>query len=193
MQQQKATLTDKVSTQSAGMPRLFVAAEVPDEIKILLNEKLRQYTTYIKRLVNQNNWPMTFLYIGRVNDFESHQEVLGRDLSQAFLPTITLTHLGRGCQPDQLWVYAKPTALLQTIKQQLLQRVEGQIPNVSQTNQPEMFVPHIKLADLRDRSISKFVADSPLLVTWPVKKLFLFNSTVYLGETKYDIKGTIDL
>ena len=136
---------------------------------------------------------MTFLYIGMVNDFESHQEVLSSRLSQAFLPTITLTHLGHGCQPDQLWVYAKPTTLLQTIKQQLLGRVGGQVSNFSQTNQPGIFVPHIKLAELRDRSISKFVADCPLLVTWPVKKLFLYNSRVYLGETKYDVKGTINL
>lgn len=193
MQQQKATPLEQTRAESYDVTRLFIAAEIPDEIAIRLNEKLKQYTPYVKRLVNQENWHMTFLYVGMVNDYTRHQEVLSNRLSQAFLPTITLTYLGRGYQPDQLWVYAKPTALLQTIRQQLLARVKEELPSFAETNQTESFVPHIKLADLRDRSISKFVADSPLLATWPVKKLFLYHSRVYLGETKYDKQGTINL
>lgn len=193
MQQQKATPAEQMRAEPHDVIRLFIAAEIPDEIAIRLNEKLKQYTPYVKRLVNQENWHMTFLYVGMVNDFTRHRETLSNRLSQAFLPTITLTHLGRGCQPDQLWVYAKPTALLQTIRQQLLARVKEELPSFTETNEWAYFVPHIKLADLRDRSISKFVADSPLLVTWPVKKLFLYHSRVYLGETKYDNRGTINL
>ena len=193
MRTQKATLTQQGRVDLTRETRLFIAAEIPEEINGLLSEKLRQYAPYIRRAMKMENWHLTFLFVGMINNFPNYAGALTQDLPQAFLPTITLTHVGRGYQAGQLWAFAKPTALLHAIKQALWERVAGQLPELSLLNEHDDFVPHIKLAELRDRSVSKFVADCPLLATWPIKQLFLYSSTVYLGEQKYEVFGTIKL
>jgi len=193
MHTQKATRIKQKGSREQGTTRLFIAAEIPGEIKEQLSIRIRQYATYISRAITPENWHMTFLFIGMVDGLPNPPEALVQELPQAFFPTITLTHIGRGQAPGQLWAYAKPTAWLKTIRQQLQERVVTTLPDWRSKKQPENFIPHIKLADLRERSVSKFVADSPCLVTWPVKQLFLYNSKVYWGERKYDAVGKIVL
>lgn len=159
MPPQNATGIDKVNRSRIAAVRLFIAAEVPEEAKQKLGDRLKMFQEYVRYMVPVENCHVTFLFLGAASD----------------------------------WAFAKLTALLETIKQQLIDRTERCYPGFIKSNHQADFAPHIKLANLRDRSVSALLADSPLIISWPIKRLILFRSKVYFGEPKYEAIGTTSL
>src|SRR5688572_1046036 len=109
----------KVQTRA----RLFLALPVPLRIQHLLEKVLTQYAPYLERTIPSSNWHITLMFLGEIENYEEHVSAILQPLSQGFLTTISLTHVGVGQAPNQLWAYANPTTLLVNVRTALLHRL----------------------------------------------------------------------
>lgn len=176
--------TTKLST------RIFIGASIPSQVAQYLKNNLEGYTKFTKKMIPEENWHITFLFIGPVEDEQKLTKTVDKTMSQAFLPTISLTHIGRGLQKQQLWAYAKPTSLLTNIRKELTASVNT-LTNISSRHND--FVPHIKLANLRPSPYDKLLADKPLSAVWQIKELCVYRSELSAVGANYTIIEKIKL
>jgi len=173
--------------------RLFIGAQVPDEGKSLIKEKLQGYTRYTKKILPEESWHVTFIFIGEVESYQQYLEAMLEPLAQTYLPTISLTHIGRGRQKGQLWAYGRSTKLLEGLREQLKSRLDKLRVGYAGDMGNEEFVPHIRLADLREGSFNNLLPDVPLAVVWQIKEINIYRSELTYKGASYAIEGKIKL
>lgn len=172
--------------------RMFIGLEVPANVRTQIREHLKDYTRHTKKLVPEENWHITILFVGEVLEYKQYLEPLEEVMPQTFLPTLSLTHIGKGLQPQQLWAFAKNTTLLGKLQKQLIDRLNSLHIGL-ESNVNSSFTPHIKLGDLRTGSANGLIADLPMLAAWRVEKLNIYRSDLSHSGANYSVIGHINL
>jgi len=137
--------------------RLFIAIELPGEIKGLLARK--QIAIPGTRWVPPEQLHLTMAFLGEVD--EATCALLSGKLGQIASPGFTLHFSGSGCFPDRrrprvLWAGLSPNPLLTALADQVNQTVSS--CGIVQEERP--FSPHITLARCREpaaREVSAFL------------------------------------
>jgi len=172
------------------LTKMFIGIEIPDDVREQIRIQLEGYTKYTKKLVEEENWHVKMLSIGEIEGHDQFIESLSAEMPQSFLSTLSLTHIGKGPQRQQLWAFVNPTPLLDTLQKQLIGRLDSL--NIKPT-QDTNFIPHIKLADLRVGSSNNLLADIPMPAIWPIKKLSIYRSDLSHRQESYTVMGHINL
>lgn len=131
------------------MYRLFVAVDLPQEIKEMLIRLTREFTIPGARWVGMEQLHLTLRFIGDADEgrFLAIRDALSRVNAPAFL-----LHLeGIGCFPPRgaprvLWIGLSPSSPLARLQAEVEEAV--QLAGIPPENRP--FSPHITLARLRD-------------------------------------------
>ncbi len=176
----------------AGRARLFLAIPLPSRIQTILQETLKHYTPYVERVTPQQNWHITLIFLGDVDNYQQLTGGLAQPLTQTFLPTISLTHVGVGCVPTQLWAYANPSPVLANLHAAVADRVHSLNLTIPEHTRKKGFVPHIKLARLSNKS-GIGIADYPLAKTFVAKDIHVYRSELSSAGAQYTVEGTISL
>lgn len=154
-----------------GLVRAFVAIPVPLLIRAALLAALKDYQHVLDRQRSPDQWHITLAFLGEVEreQFETWR-ALDDPLVQSFVPTFTLTHIGQGRVPDQLWAYLHPTPLLMQLQESLQTRFGVPAESI------RPFVPHITLGNLRNENSTFGPPDHPLPLSFVVPQATLYES-----------------
>jgi 2'-5' RNA ligase len=114
-------------------------------------------------------------------------------LPQTFVPTVQLTHVGRGLQRSQLWAYADNSALLNNIRSQLLPRLAALRFPIPEKTKNDNFVPHIHVANLFNMAGGIGLADYPIPASFMIREIQIIRSEKSSGGTVHHVAGTIPL
>lgn len=158
--------------------RVFIALSVPEQVKVTVSDKLRAIGSAIDQVIPPENWHLTIAWLGETTTIEQHVQRLSVNLPQTFLPTVRLTHLGRGRVKNQLWAYAENSMVLQNIHNEIVARVVALGLPLPDATRERPFIPHIRVADLVVPSIREVgVPDYPLTTSFS-----FFSLSVYLSR-----------
>lgn len=170
--------------------RMFIGLPVPEQARTSLTEVARgRYGEYFEHLVPEENWHMTLFWFGNVRNPSQYMGRLEQPMARAFVPTVTLTHIGRGENRDQLWAYGLPTKGLVDLRAAIKMRL-----NKIRFPQPvdkKQFAPHIRLANMYPTIRSLGMADTPVRETYAIREAYLYSSEIRHGGSKYTIEATI--
>jgi len=158
--------------------RLFIAVELPGEVKEILGEFRSKISG--ARWVAKDQMHLTLAFLGDVD--EGTAEMLGESLSQIESPRFTLRFEGMGCFPDSrrprvLWVGLAPEPRLVA----LASLVRPAVLSCGIPQEDRSFSPHITLARFRQpvgREVAAFL-DRHRQVQFPpvpVHEFILFQS-----------------
>lgn len=172
--------------------RLFLGLPVPasarEKIKAIAGPPYKQY---FENFVPDENWHLTLFFFGEVKNPSQYFGYLKLPLPQAFTPTVSLTHIGRGKQRDQLWAFAQPTTSLLALRQALGARLQKvHFPRAVNRN---IFVPHIRLANFFPIVSGMGLADTAAGVAYAVQEAYLYKSEPTPQGSKYTILAAIKL
>lgn len=171
--------------------RLFVGLAVPSAPAMKLREAAEQHFGKHMKLILPEQWHLTLFFFG---DVKNHAQYLGRlkqPLPQAFVPTVSITHIGRGEARDQLWAYAQPTSGLLALRQAINQRLlKTHFPRPADGPQ---FVPHAKLGTFYPVVRGIGLADVASPVVFSIREAHLYKSTLSHDGPIYTIEATIPL
>lgn len=127
------------------MPRLFVAIDLPRDLKLKLS--LLCAGVPRARLVDPENFHLTLRFIGEVND--SATNAIAAALMRVEAPRFALTLAGAGHFGRRtLWVGVEQCPALMYLQRE----IESALQGAGLTPDAERYFPHIKLARLRSRS-----------------------------------------
>jgi len=183
-----ASVLDRPDT----VARLFLALPVPESVCTRLAEAAQaHFGQYFDRLIPAERWHVTLFFFGEVRN---HAQYLGRlkaPLSQAFVPTISLTHIGRGAARDQLWAHITPTPALLTLRESLAERLRKiHFPRPAEFR---TFKPHIHLANFYPTVRGMGLADTPFSSAYAVSEAYLYQSILSHEGPTYTKLATISL
>jgi 2'-5' RNA ligase len=158
--------------------RLFIAIELPDEIKRVLAGMRAEIPG--SRWVPMEQIHLTLAFLGEVDD--GMLKVLTAELATIHAPGFSLRFSGIGCFPDRrrprvLWVGLEPEPLLGD----LAAKVSAVVPACGISREERPFSPHITLARLTlpaAREVGTFL-DQPRTQELPlfdVREFILFQS-----------------
>ncbi len=171
--------------------RIFLGIKIPDQTIKLLESRLDVMRGVGKR-VPVDRQHVTFCLVGQVPGIEKYLEELSKPLEQSFTSIVTLTHLGRGMNEDQIWAYVKKTRGLIDIKEELDKRVDKlQIGDSKLMNRDGDFIPHINLAGVDEKKMPMISIDIPVNTTWRVNEVHIFASKLWREGVSYSSLGTI--
>lgn len=184
-----AMQTPQKNTNTA---RLFLGIPIPAPAEQAITAAIRKYPPTIERVIPSANWHITLVFLGEVKQHEQYMDALLQPLPQAFLPTATVTHVGQGKKPSQLWAYIHVTHALHEVRNILLQRLEeAKFPLPDQSKNPQ-FTPHITVARLAE--VNRFgVPDQPVHTTFVPQEICLYRSFLKKEGAKYTVEGTLSL
>jgi len=180
-------------TRTDKKVRLFIGLPIPEDVVRELHDKLRGYRSYIKKTVPMENWHITVMFMGEVGWQEDKLALLGEKMPQAFIPTVTLTHIGKGTKEDQLWVYVRSTKVLSELREQIKNRINQAKLLGGELGDCRLFTPHVTLATLRADRNTRLVADEPVSAMWRADKLYIYRSELRASGAQYYREGLIDL
>lgn len=171
--------------------RLFVGLAVPSVTQEKLREAAEHHFGKHMQLSRGDQWHVTLFFFG---DVKNHAQYLGRlkqPLPQAFVPTVSITHIGRGEARDQLWAYAQPTSGLLALREAINQRLlKTHFPRPADGPQ---FVPHVTLGTFYPAVRGIGLADVASPVVFSVREAHLYKSTLTHDGPTYTIEATIPL
>jgi 2'-5' RNA ligase len=157
--------------------RLFIAVELPDEVKRVLGRIRADIPS--ARWVPEEQIHLTLAFLGEVDDAALQQ--LTEQLTAIKTPFFELRFSGTGCFPDRrrprvLWVGLEPEPLLGVLASKVHEAVLSS--GIPQEARP--FSPHITLARLKipaTREVGAFL-DQPMkqLPSVAVQEFILFQS-----------------
>ena len=172
--------------------RLFIGLAIPDKAKQAIYTALRHYSDYTERKVPEENWHMTLVFLGDIENHKQYISRLSKPIPQAFMPAISLTHLGRGLQRKQLWTYANPTPAVVGLKKSVEDRLKKlRMPYKKEAERD--FVPHIRVADMYDITSGIGIPDGVINETFTPKEAYLYQSQETPLGVRYTIEATIPL
>jgi 2'-5' RNA ligase len=173
--------------------RLFIALPIPDHARRHLREAVQHFRDSLAREPAEDRWHLTLLFLGEVDDavdWPRHLPELAAKLPKLFIPTVTLTHAGRGRASGQLWAYAQAAGPLMDV-QLTLQRETANV--VQQRAERRAFVPHVRLAALKPEAKNTALADVPLSVSFAAREAELWRSDLKQSPPVYEKLGVMSL
>lgn len=172
------------------MARLFLGVPVPEAARTRLQEIARQqFGQYVGSWVEDAKLHLTLFFFGEV---KNHAQFLGRlsaPLSQAFVPTVSITHIGRGAVRDQLWAYATPTAGLLALRSAVDERLRKiHFPHEAGRKK---FTPHVNIGTFYPAVRGIGLADVASPVVFAVREAHLYRSELTHEGSTYTIEATV--
>jgi 2'-5' RNA ligase len=184
------------------MARLFIGLPVPQQVKEVIRSSTKNYPNYIDKQVPEGNWHITLVFVGEVSHHRRHLPYLGQPIPQTYTPIISVTHMGQGLQQQQLWAYVLPTLALTKIKQEIEARLRSLGESTWQQYQHQSFVPHIRVANLRNPPGRVPIPDVVASIRFAVRHINIYRtlsppasdrSADQPGDVSYQIVGSIPL
>jgi len=175
---------------------LFIGMPIPEETRLALRAALRQYPQHIEKKVVEESWHLTLQFVGEVKQSKTKMASLMAPMPQAFLPTVNLTHVGRGLTRDQMWAFAHQTPLLNNLRRQVRARLEElgwDTANKNSLEYQRQFVPHVNLARLYEAALGLGIADTAVALTFKAPRINIYQSEVSKQRSAYRILGEIEL
>lgn len=165
---------------------VFLAVPIPTRWQESLQVAAAHYPQYVARLFPPQQWHLTVLWLGQMDLTALPLDRLTQPLTQAFTPTVTLTHVGRGRARSQLWAYAQPTPTLLNLHDALKRRVKSMgIPLPPDAT----WVPHVHVANFFDLVQGLGVPDMRCLATFAPRCVNVYRSE----QGTYYLEGIISL
>lgn len=184
--QQETSVLDRPDT----VVRLFLGLPVPESVKSKIRQTAENhFGKYFAQLIPEERWHVTLFFFGNVHNHAQYIGRLSQALPQAFVPTVSVTHLGRGARREQLWAFIQPTPGLLALREALdirLRKIHFPRPVGNRT-----FRPHISLAQFYPVVQGMGMADVPCQTAYAVKEAYLYQSTVPHEGPRYSIIATI--
>jgi 2'-5' RNA ligase len=176
------------------MDTLWLAFAVPDVVIELLAPIYEHYSYVIEAPTPRENLHLTLLWLGSA-DVPSYQiKKLLKPLPQSFVPTVRLTHVGRGRKREQLWAYGEALGPIINIREQLIARLKESKWQLPKQEPRNPFTPHMTVAKLYDQLSHIGIADVTLVTSFAVKEVLLYKSSVSANKTSvYSRVETISL
>ena len=156
--------------------RLFFGIEIPLPVQQAIETSLRTFPPPLHQRVPADRWHMTIFFLGECPNIRGYVSRLKKPIAQAYLPTVQITHLGRGLAPSQVWAYVEPSPVLDAIRADILERLKKMRFPSTLLRQSQSFVPHIHVADLPAEKDSSLVSDSLIQAVFALKEVVLFES-----------------
>lgn len=159
------------------MDTLFLALTVPDTIVATLTPLYSHYGSVVQERTPAAKLHVTLIWLGSAEVPGHLIKKLTEPLPQSFVPTVRLTHVGRGRQRQQLWAFGEATGPLMAIREQLLQRLTDMGWPLPKQERRHPFTPHITVASLYDQVSHIGVADHSFITSYAVREVVLYKST----------------
>lgn len=175
------------------MARLFIALPIPERSYPPLLTASQQYPEYVKSTVPTERWHMTILFLGEVANPKEYIPRLCKPLIQTYLPTVNVTHAGRGLQRLHLWAWVTPTPVLEHIRQELIARLKKMRFRFPPGALDKEFVPHIHLANFWPVSRGLGLADYPAATSFATPVAHIYSSLATPQGVQYSREGSIPL
>lgn len=172
--------------------RLFLGVPVPEALSPALQAALDHFPQYIERVVPPAVRHLTFVWIGEREFYTRYLTLMARPLPQAYVPAVTLTHVGRGGAHNQLWAYVQASPVLANLRLQLIARLK-RIHMILPANVYRPFVPHIKLARLYRMAGRFALPEVPVSASFIIREIHLYRSETTPSGPNYVIERTIPL
>ena len=175
--------------------RLFVSLPVPEQAMEPIERSFGQYPQYIERALPREHWHLTLLFLGEIKNPTQYYGRLKLPLPQQFVPTVRITHVGRGLNKHQLWAYAEPSGVLANLRNELMARLKkmrfrfGENATIEEND----FVPHITIAKLFPIAGGVGMADFPINVSWSAHQAQVVRSTPQSHGPQYEVQQEISL
>lgn len=168
---------------SPSTQRLFIGFALPERVKAMCQEAIRPYQPHLRGVIPPKRWHITLLFLGECLGVETLQAVLAKPIPQTYLPTITLTHIGKGLVEGQLWVSVLRTVALEQLEKTVRARLVETGLNIPGLIQNRDFKPHIHVADLQP-TLTFLLVDKPLQITFVPQELHLFRSEIAAKDNR---------
>ena len=139
--------------------RLFLGLSIPATTHQLFHQALGAFPQYIEKVLPESRWHMTLAYLGDVENPQQYLSRLLKPLPQAYVPTVTVTYVGRGLHRMQLWGYINPSTSLLNVRTQVIDRLKTMRFPLPKTK--DEYLPHIHLANLYPMARGIGIADYP--------------------------------
>lgn len=181
--------------RQSNLYRLFVAIDLPDEIK----DRVQEICTGIGKAhwVRMEQLHLTLRFIGDADERLFH--AIRDELKKVSVPPFSLTIHGTGCFPPRrdprvLWIGLQEKTLLL----QLQEMVEWSLENVGLVRDTRPFSPHITIARLKEGpkdDISPYLVkhESFNLPSFTVSEFYLYSSTLTPGGAIHKKEATYPL
>jgi len=166
--------------------RLFLAIDISEKIKKELTEQLselkKEHKNYV--WVEELNYHLTLLFLGEVantNKLKEKVKAAVYDKEHFYLYSTNV----------DLFIHDKITIYLGFRRNKILENIVESIKKELQIFDDKIFSPHMTLARCRVPSkqqyfvLKKQLAKQDIQIEFPVKKIFLFQSTLNLNRPVY--------
>lgn len=177
------------------MQRLFVAIEVPDDIRARMAGLCAGVPG--ARWVAPENMHLTLRFIGDVD--EGVMQDIDAALTRVHAPGFAMTFSGVGCfgsarRPRSLWVGVEPVDALNTLQS----RVEAAVQRAGCPPEGRNFAPHVTLARFKGGGVARLgdylAANSPFRAgPIDVRQVTLFSSVLSHNGSIYRVEETYPL
>lgn len=171
--------------------RLFLGLSVPVATHHLFHNALAAFPQYIEKTQPETAWHATLAYLGDVENPQQYLSRLLKPLPQAYVPTVAVTHIGRGLHRMQMWGYINPSTILLNVQRQLVDRLKTMRFPLPKTS--DDYIPHIHLANLYPMARGIGIADSPCAARFAFRQIHLYESIDMTTDVAYKIRASIPL
>lgn len=169
---------------------MFLGLGVPEHVRERLKEEARRsFGNYFKDFVPEENWHLTLFFFGDIKNPEQYLPRLKQPLPQAFVPTISITHIGRGAKRDQLWAYVNPTAGFLSLRDSLDERLRK--IHFPRPVQERKYIPHLRLATFYPTVSGLGVTDVGIQLAYATQEAYLYRSISTNSQVRYERATTI--
>lgn len=170
--------------------RLFLGLGIPETIGLRLKALAEQhFDKYVGNIVPIDRMHVTLFFFGEVLNHAQYVGRLQRPLPQTFVPTVSITHIGRGEVRDQLWAFVQPSASLLALRNALDERLlKSRFPRPVER---KTFAPHIKLGTFYPAVRGVGLADVASPVVFAIRAAHLYKSTLSHEGPTYTIEATV--
>lgn len=177
------------------METLFLALAVPEGLADALEPIWAHYGSVVDKRQSRERLHLTLVWLGEGRAVSDQLiRTLTQPLPQSFVPTVRLTHIGRGHVRNQLWAYGEAAGPIMGLRQQLIGRLQETRWQLPPQASSFPFTPHIKIASLYDQVSHIGIADYPLVTAFSVKAVRLYKSTREVsGQRVYSVIEQIAL
>lgn len=183
----------EIKIQAPPTQRMFIALPVPEAALEKIRDTFGHFANAIESEVPTTKWHVTIAWLGEVYNPAQYMSKLLKPMPQSFVPTVRVTHVGRGHQRQQLWAYTETSTSLLNIRTQIIDRLKKMRFQLPDDSLEENFVPHITVAKLYEQLGRIGLADYPLLLSFVIDRLLVVRSDVTVEVSKYTIEGEISL
>lgn len=171
--------------------RLFLGISIPAPARKAIAATFPQFSHYIEKTIAEDRWHLTLLFLG---DVENPQQYLSRLLKpnpQAFVPTVSVMHVGRGIQRLQLWAHCHPSTSLLNLQTQFADRLRTM--RFPFPKNKDAYTPHIHLANLYPMARGIGIADAACATRFAFTQVHLYESLPLGNSSTYTIRASIPL